>query len=95
MMRCNVKKLLVLSFSVAVIIFEFRQESRPQSKSQALNQATAGRRERIQRAALDSNHQEGQAKPVAEAELRAASAKAIKLIQHSQIVWCKKETCAS
>jgi ankyrin repeat protein len=90
-----VKKLLVLSFSVAVIIFEFRQESRPQSKSQALNQATAGRRERIQPAALDSSHQEGQARRVAEAELRAASAKAITLIQHSQMVWCKKETCAS
>lgn len=31
----------------------------------------------------------------AESELRAASAKAIKLIQHSQVVWAQKETCAS
>jgi ankyrin repeat protein/alpha/beta superfamily hydrolase len=36
-----------------------------------------------------------QVKPVAEAELRTASAKAIKLIQHSQVVWYQKQTCTS
>ncbi|HJQ25210.1 MAG TPA: ankyrin repeat domain-containing protein [Blastocatellia bacterium] len=35
------------------------------------------------------------AKPIEEAELRTASAKAIKLIQHAQADWYKKETCAS
>ncbi len=38
---------------------------------------------------------EENAKPVAEAELRVASAKAIKLVQHSQAVWYKKQTCTS
>lgn len=33
--------------------------------------------------------------PVAEADLRAASAKAIKLMQHSQVVWYKKQVCTS
>ena len=35
------------------------------------------------------------AKPVGETELRTASAKAIKLIQHSQVVWYQRETCTS
>lgn len=35
------------------------------------------------------------AKPVGETELRAASAKAIKLMQHSQVVWYQRETCTS
>ena len=38
---------------------------------------------------------EEKARPVDQAELRAASAKAIKLIQHSQVVWYKKQTCTS
>lgn len=35
------------------------------------------------------------AKAVGETELRIASAKAIKLIQHSQVVWYQRETCTS
>src|SRR5438105_15842086 len=38
---------------------------------------------------------EEKATPIAEAELRAASAKAIRLVQHSQVAWSKKETCTS
>lgn len=34
-------------------------------------------------------------KAIGETELRAASAKAIKVIQHSQVVWYQRETCAS
>lgn len=34
-------------------------------------------------------------KAATETELRAASAKAIKVIQHSQVVWYQRETCAS
>jgi ankyrin repeat protein len=41
------------------------------------------------------NQIEEKTRPVAEAELREASAKAIKLMQQSQVVWYKKETCAS
>ncbi len=33
--------------------------------------------------------------PVAEAELRTASAKAVKLVQRSQVVWSTRETCTS
>src|SRR5262245_10708564 len=38
---------------------------------------------------------EEKARLVEEAELRDASTKAIKLIQHSQVVWYKKQTCTS
>src|SRR5215472_15903310 len=38
---------------------------------------------------------EERAKLVEEADLREASTKAIKLIQHSQGVWYKKQTCTS
>lgn len=34
-------------------------------------------------------------KAIGDTELRAASAKAIKLIQHSQVVWYQRETCTS
>jgi len=34
-------------------------------------------------------------KAIGETELRAASAKAIKVIQHSQVIWYQRETCAS
>jgi ankyrin repeat protein len=35
------------------------------------------------------------ANPAGETELREASAKAIKLIQHSQVIWYQRETCTS
>src|SRR5262245_59358799 len=38
---------------------------------------------------------EEKAKLVEAVDLREASAKAIKLIQHSQVVWYKKQTCTS
>jgi hypothetical protein len=34
-------------------------------------------------------------KALGETELRAASAKAIRLIQHSQVIWYQRETCTS
>ena len=76
------KKLFLFSFSVVVFIFWFQQESETQTKSQQLIQAADG-------------YQKGEAGPVAEGELRASSAKAIKLIQHSQVVWYQKQVCTS
>ncbi len=76
------KKLFLFSFSVVVFIFWFQQESETQTKSQPIIQAT------------DGNQKTGDS-PVAESDLRASSAKAIKLIQHSQDVWYKKQVCTS
>lgn len=44
---------------------------------------------------FESRRPEENLKPVEESELRAASAKAIQLIQHAQGGWYKKETCSS
>jgi ankyrin repeat protein len=94
-----VKKLLLLSFSVVILSFGFQQESQTQTEAQTAIQVTDGRPidsrpDNIRPIALESD-QSDRSKTVAEAELRAASAKAIKLIQQSQAVWSKKETCNS
>ncbi len=99
------KKLLLLSFSVVILIFGFQQESQTQTKSQTAIQATDGRPtdtrpDSFRPIALESDqpdrsNQPDRSKPVEETDLRAASAKAIKLIQQSQVVWSKKETCTS
>ena len=88
------KKLLLLNFPVIVLIFGFHQVSETQTTSQIPTHNTDSRSEKIGPIVIESN-QPDNAKPVEEAELRAASAKAIKLIQQSQAVWSKKETCAS
>ena len=82
------KLVLLLCFSFGVFIFGFQQ-----AESQIVN-ARDARSERIGPFAVESN-QPNDARPIEEAELRAASAKAIKLIQQSQAVWAKKETCNS
>ena len=76
------KKLFLFSFSVVVFIFWFQQDSETQTVSQQSIQAAGG-------------NQKSEAGPVAEDELRTSSAKAIKLIQHSQVVWYKKQVCTS
>ena len=83
-----VKKLLLVCFSFGAFIFGFQQ-----AESQIVN-ARDVRSERIEYLAVESN-QANNAAPIEEAELRAAAAKAIKLIQQSQAVWAKKETCNS
>lgn len=93
------KRLLLLSFSAAILIFGFQQESQTQTEAQTTIQATDGRpidsrTDSIRPIALESD-QPDKAKTVEAAELRAASAKAIKLIQQSQVVWSKKESCNS
>ena len=76
------KKLFLFSFSVVVFIFWLQQDSETQTKSQQFIQATDG-------------NQKSEARPVAEDDLRASSRKALKLIQHSQDVWYKKQVCTS
>jgi ankyrin repeat protein len=75
-----VKKLLLLAFSLMVITFGLQHQPAVQATDSGPT-------------ALESPA--GMIKPVAESELRAASEKAIKLIQHSQGVWYKKQTCTS
>jgi ankyrin repeat protein len=89
------KKLLFISFSIAVIVFGFQQKSETQTKSQQVIQATDSRLDRTNFFAFGSVKPETKPVAVAEGELRAASAKALKLIQHSQVVWYKKQTCTS
>jgi ankyrin repeat protein len=91
-MGYSVKKLLTLTFPIVVLLLGFEQESETQAWSQPIP-AQAAIRATTEWPFLDSVHP-GAPKPIAE-ELRAASAKAIKLIQHSQVVWYKKEVCTS
>jgi N-acyl-D-amino-acid deacylase len=75
-----VKKLLLLAFSLTAITFGLQH----QTAVQATNSGTT---------ALESPAD--MVEPVAEGELRAASEKAITLMQHSQRVWYTKQTCTS
>ncbi len=88
------KRLLLISFPV-VIFLGFQQESETQTKSRIANQAPDKRLVGITPIALESNQRDDKGRPVEAAELRAASAKAIKLIQQSQVAWSKKESCNS
>jgi N-acyl-D-amino-acid deacylase len=75
-----VKKLLLLAFSLTAITFGLQH----QTAVQATNSGLTG-----------FESPADMVKPVAEGELRAASEKAIKLMQHSQRVWYTKQTCTS
>jgi ankyrin repeat protein len=88
------KRLLLICFSVAILALVFQQESQTQTDSKTVG-STGGvaTKTRLNRSTPAGG--ESKLNPVAEADLRAASAKAIKLIQQSQVVWSKKENCAS
>ncbi|MFY9571470.1 MAG: ankyrin repeat domain-containing protein [Blastocatellia bacterium] len=86
------KKLLLLSFTFGFFIFGFQQKSETQTESQTAVDSIFIGPAGVPSLAIGS-HQPGQS--VAEADLRTASAKAIKLMQHSQVVWSSKETCTS
>ena len=88
---CFVKKLLLFSFPIVMLMFGFERESEAQSSTQVTPIATGTREAKS--SFLDSV-QPGATSP-SDADLRSASAKAIKLIQHSQVVWYKKEVCTS
>ncbi|MFY9611013.1 MAG: ankyrin repeat domain-containing protein [Blastocatellia bacterium] len=84
------KRLLLLGFTSLVIFFGFERESQTQATPQYAFQATGS-----VSTAIDSNQPATKVKLVEEVGLRAASAKALKLIQHSQVVWYKKQVCTS
>ena len=90
------KRLLEICFSVAILALVFQQESQTVTDSRTVFGSTASRSttDRIGPVAVELERPSSLA-PVAEADLRAASAKAIKLIQQSQELWSKKESCAS
>jgi len=97
-LEVSVKKLLLFSLAIVILIFGFQQESPTQTKSRIELRAIAGRStdsgvDKASPVIPDSDP--GLFKPVAEPDLRAASEKAIKVIQQSQIVWSKKESCNS
>lgn len=89
------KKLLLLGFSVAVIFIGFQQKSETATQPQAVGAATDSPPVTFKPAAFTAIPRDAQAKPIAEAELRAASTRALKLIQQAQAGWYKRETCAS
>ncbi|MEN3332906.1 MAG: hypothetical protein V7641_2271 [Blastocatellia bacterium] len=89
------KKLALLGFSVIVVVFGFQQKSETQTQSPNSILASDSPSGKIRPIAFAADRTDEKAKPVEEAELRAASARAIKLIQHAQGGWYKKETCTS
>ena len=85
------KNILLLSFLVVILVFGFQRVSETQTMS---IQATDSRPKEGRGIARESN-QPSNATYVEAAELQAASAKAVKLIQQSQVVWSRKESCNS
>jgi ankyrin repeat protein len=86
-----VKKILLLSLSVVLFILAFQQESQTQTEAKRIipkAESLSGTKSLM---GLSSNP----FTPVEESDLRAASARAIKLIQNSQSGWFKKQTCTS
>ncbi|MEK6286545.1 MAG: ankyrin repeat domain-containing protein [Acidobacteriota bacterium] len=83
------KRLLLLGFTSLVIFFGFERESQMQTTPQYAFQAAGS-----VSGAVDSDQPATKLK-LEEAGLRAASAKALKLVQHSQVVWYKKQVCTS
>src|SRR6185503_13062673 len=88
------KKTLLLGLSI-VFILGVQQESKTQTESRKVIQTTELGTGKSSFIASDSDHTQGKIKPVEEAEMRAASSKAIKLIQHAQGLWYKRQTCTS
>lgn len=89
------KKLLLLGFVIVVFISGFQYEAATQTKSQVVTQAAESHLNKTRFLAFNADQSPEKVTPADETELRAASAKAIKLIQHSQVVWSKKQTCTS
>ncbi|HEV8485299.1 MAG TPA: ankyrin repeat domain-containing protein [Blastocatellia bacterium] len=84
------KKLLLLSLPAVILIFGFQRDADTQTKSQITSESDA-----ISHTALDFDQPERNPGLVEESEIRKACDKSIRLIQHSQVVWSKKETCTS
>jgi ankyrin repeat protein len=88
------KKVLLVSFSVVILIFTFQQESESLSNPQIVFQARGSAHDTSVPITVESDKTQV-SKVIDATDLRVASAKALKLIQNSQVVWAKKETCVS
>jgi ankyrin repeat protein len=89
------KKRLLLGLSIVLLVLGFQQKAKTQTGSNEIIQATESRPGKTVEAPFGSDQSQEKATPAEEAELRAASTKAIKLVQHSQVVWYKKQICTS
>src|SRR5438309_32976 len=76
------KTLSLFCFSLVVVNFAFQPRTAVQATAPEPN-------------TVISDRAEEKSSSAGEAELRAASTKAIKVIQHSQVVWYQRETCTS
>jgi ankyrin repeat protein len=81
------RMLLLLSLFAIAMIFGFDRESHTQTTPLQASESAPH--------TFDSDQPAVRPKLFDDAELRTASAKAIKLMQHSQSVWYKKQTCTS
>ncbi len=89
------KKLLLLGFAVAVLVCGLSQPSETRTRLQNGIQSAEGRPLPIEGLAFAARGPDDRLQPVTESDLRAAAARAIKLIQQAQGGWYKKETCTS
>src|SRR4029078_7891360 len=89
------KKPLLLGLSIVVFILGVQQESKTQTGPRRGIQTADVRPGKTSFIAFDSDQTERKIKPVEEGEMRAASSKAIKLIQQAQVIWYKRQTCTS
>lgn len=83
------KRLLLLGFTLALFVFGFERDSQMQTTAQSFQAAG------LVSTTRNSDQPATEVKLVEEAGLRTASAKALKLVQHSQVVWYKKQVCTS
>ena len=86
------KRLLLFAFPVLIFVFCFQQGSATQTQA---HRATTGVSALGIVLNTDSLDRSAYGSPDQAAGIRTAAAKAIKLIQQSQSVWAKKESCAS
>ena len=86
------KKLLLLTLPAVIFIFGFQKAADTQT---AAKMALASEPGTLNPIALGFGEPVGKSRLVEERDIRAACNKSIKLIQHSQTVWSRKETCTS
>ena len=86
------KKLLLLTLPAVILIFGFHGDADTQTESQM---AIESGPDTLRPIAVGFDQPARTPRLVEESDIRVACDKSIKLIQHSQTVWSKKETCTS
>jgi ankyrin repeat protein len=91
-----VKKLVLLVFFIICFIFGLLQSSESQARGEQGMQPKAIAASLSEAwAFFHASQPRKTVSPIGDSALREASAKALRLIQHSQADWLKKETCSS